>query len=615
MTFAYAGYYLDNLSNALGISIPNLPVTVFLAGTTTHASLWTDRLKVTPAANPVSTDSLGNLAFYADPGLYDIYTAASTTDFLRLAVVPDSGDLGGGGGGGAVTDVNGQTGSVNIFAAPISAATAASVTGKQPLDATLTALSGLDATAGLVVETAVDTFGKRSIAAANNMVVVTNADGAAGNPTVGVTPANFTGIPEAGVSGLVNDLATLTSGLAAAAVDSTVLHKAGTETATGAKTFSALLTALASAVLTAEDPFTIQFVRVTFNSAGTNLWECRVNGQLTGYANEGGELRSRAYNGLRVAFRTQSNVAGDGTTVHIFEAALSDNTPMFYVNALGDAAVSRDLAIGRNLAVTAAITIGGVAVGVLASTTPTAIGIATAGAVGTGTTTARADHQHAGPGFGTAVGPTAFNTAKADGVAVTVSHSDHVHGLPAIPDSEIPNAFTGAWWGAPDIGATGTVTGFAASSAYLLCIVPTYNTTLAGIITEITTGDSTGTLRFGLASDVSGQPGLWLNDFGTAVATGVAVVQPGSTPSVALTAGVRYWIAIIPQGTSGTLVMRSRSSNERHIPIQLTGTPASLNVIRNGYISAGTYSGALTIGGAVTPLSAGSCPAVAVKLT
>lgn len=104
MTFPFAGLYSDDLRSAYNRLLPNLPITVYIHGGTTLASLYTNRSKTTPVSNPTASDTFGNLTFYADPGLYDITADGET--FVTVATVPDAGDIGGGGGSLAI-QVNG----------------------------------------------------------------------------------------------------------------------------------------------------------------------------------------------------------------------------------------------------------------------------------------------------------------------------------------------------------------------------------------------------------------------------------------------------------------------------------------------------------------------------
>lgn len=67
-------------------------VWVYDRGTSNLSTLYTDRTKATEQDNPLTTNGLGNLAIFADPGDYEAHVE-STGAVLNFTVLPDWEDV------------------------------------------------------------------------------------------------------------------------------------------------------------------------------------------------------------------------------------------------------------------------------------------------------------------------------------------------------------------------------------------------------------------------------------------------------------------------------------------------------------------------------------------
>lgn len=88
----------------------------------------------------------------------------------------------------------------------------AQINNKQPLDQTLTGLSTLSASPGIVVQTSADNFAPRTITGTANQILVANGDGSAANPTISLaTSITITNLSVTGLASFTSSTVGITS--------------------------------------------------------------------------------------------------------------------------------------------------------------------------------------------------------------------------------------------------------------------------------------------------------------------------------------------------------------------------------------------------------------------
>lgn len=213
ITWEAASAGVASLVYTAGTKVLTITDTAGATFTATLDGLNTAEVAALISAHAVAADPHGDRAFSIQRANHTGTQLASTiSDFTAAAIaaVPipvtsvhgRTGAVVAGTGDYTVAQVTGAQSTANLSTDvnlaggagtyPNSVAAKAYADTKQPLDATLTALAGLNATAGFVVQVGVDNFTKRTLTGTAGQIAITNGAGDTGVPTIGLAASGVT---------------------------------------------------------------------------------------------------------------------------------------------------------------------------------------------------------------------------------------------------------------------------------------------------------------------------------------------------------------------------------------------------------------------------------------